>query len=76
LISGLDGNSGLASQLASYHAGYGDWRQLFRWLDEINAVKAEDVQRVAKEYFTPQNRTVGYLVKPPAPDEPAPKGGE
>jgi predicted Zn-dependent peptidase len=66
LISGLDSNSGLASQLASYHVGYGDWRQLFRWLDEINAVTAEDVQRVAREYFTPQNRTVGYLVKPPA----------
>jgi predicted Zn-dependent peptidase len=65
LIAGLDSNEGLASQLASYHVGYGDWRQLFRWLDEINAVTAADVQRVAKEYFTPQNRTVGYLVKPP-----------
>ncbi|MEX2299712.1 MAG: pitrilysin family protein [Bryobacterales bacterium] len=80
LIAGLDENSGLASQLASYHVGYGDWRQLFRWLDEINAVTAEDVQRVAKQYFTSQNRTVGYLVKPPAPDDPpsksaAPKSG-
>ena len=65
LISSLDSNSGLASRLASYHVGYGDWRQLFRWLDETNAVTAEDVQRVAKEYFTPQNRTVAYLVRPP-----------
>jgi predicted Zn-dependent peptidase len=73
LIAGLDSNSGLASQLASYHVGYGDWRQLFRWLDEINKVTAADVQRVAKQYFTPQNRTVAYLVKPPA-ESPAPKG--
>ena len=77
LIAGLDSNSGLASQLTSYHAGYGDWRQLFRWLDEINAVTAADVQRVAKEYFVPQNRTVGYLVKPPAADDSqTKKGGE
>jgi predicted Zn-dependent peptidase len=77
LIAGLDNNSGLASQLASYHSGYGDWRQLFRWLDEINAVTPADVQRVAKEYFTTRNRTVGYLVKPPAAgDSPAKKGGE
>jgi predicted Zn-dependent peptidase len=77
LIAGLDSNSGLASQLASYHSGYGDWRQLFRWLDEINAVTPADVQRVAKEYFTTRNRTVGYLVKPPAAgDSPAKKGGE
>jgi predicted Zn-dependent peptidase len=77
LIAGLDGNSGLASQLASYHSGYGDWRQLFRWLDEINAVTPADVQRVAKEYFTTRNRTVGYLVKPPvAGDSPAKKGEE
>lgn len=77
LIAGLDSNPGLASQLASYHAGYGDWRQLFRWLDEINAVTAADVQRVAKQYFTAQNRTVAYLVKPPAEEDgQGKKGGE
>ncbi len=75
LIAGLDDNSGLASQLASYQAGYGDWRQLFRWLDEINAVTAADVKRVAKQYFTPRTRTVAYLVKPPAEDEGQQKEG-
>ena len=64
LISALDSNSGLAYQLASYQAGYGDWRQLFRWLDEINKVTSEDVRRVARTYFKKENRTVAYLVEP------------
>jgi predicted Zn-dependent peptidase len=76
LISGLDGNPGLASQLAANHAGYGDWRQMFRWLDEINAVTAADVQRVAKEYFKPERRTVAHLVKPAANDSAKKKGAE
>jgi predicted Zn-dependent peptidase len=69
LISDLDNNAGLAQQLASYKASYGDWRQMFRWLDEINAVTADDVQRVARDYFQPQKRTVGYLVQPAAQAE-------
>ena len=64
LIGALDSNAGLARQLASNEAGYGDWRQLFRWLDEMNKVTAEDVQRVAREYFKKENRTVAYLVPP------------
>jgi predicted Zn-dependent peptidase len=76
LISSLDSNSGLASQLASNHVNYGDWRQLFHWLDEINAVTSEDVQRVAKEFFTPLNRTVGYLVPPPSDSKQGGKQGE
>jgi predicted Zn-dependent peptidase len=30
-------------------------------------VTAADVQRVAKQYFSPTNRTVGTLVRPPKP---------
>ena len=30
LIRGLDGNQGLAIQLGTYQARYGDWRELFR----------------------------------------------
>jgi predicted Zn-dependent peptidase len=73
LISQLDNNMGLASQLAENQAGYGDWRQMFRWLDEIQKVTTEDVQRVAKQYFRPEARTVAYLVKPA---EDAPQGGQ
>ncbi|UCF14917.1 MAG: insulinase family protein [Phycisphaerales bacterium] len=59
LIRQLASNSGLAAQLTFYHVVTGDWRNLFRQLDKIDKVTAEDIQRVAKEYFTIKNRTVG-----------------
>jgi len=38
------------------------WKLLEHYVDNIRAVTKEDVQRVAKEYFSPDNRTVGILV--------------
>jgi predicted Zn-dependent peptidase len=67
LIRQLDSNSGLAQLLASYSANYGDWRKLFTGIDEIDKVTADDVQRVARAYFTPENRTVAVSVMPAAP---------
>ena len=64
LIRELDSNSGLASQLTSYYNSYGDWRKLFTSLDEVNKVTADDVQRVARRYFVPENRTEALTVKP------------
>ncbi len=60
-INGLDSNMGLAMALASAQYDWGDWREMFRELDRINAVTAEDIQRVANKYFTKENRTVGML---------------
>ena len=64
LIRQLDSNAGLAQLLASNYANYGDWRKLFTGIDEIDKVTAQDVQRVAREYFTPQNRTIAVSVMP------------
>jgi predicted Zn-dependent peptidase len=64
LIQKLDSNSGLASELASYSAQYGDWRKLFTELDEYNHVTAEDVQRVAQKYLLESTRTVVYTYAP------------
>jgi predicted Zn-dependent peptidase len=61
LVNQLSSRQGMAVQLASYETAYGDWRHLFKELDLINAVTAEDIQRVAKEYLTGTNRTVGYI---------------
>src|SRR5262249_35729702 len=64
LIKQLDSNSGLANLLTTYSVAYGDWRKLFTSLDEINKVTADDVQRVAKQYFVADSRTVALTVQP------------
>jgi predicted Zn-dependent peptidase len=79
LIRQLDGNSGLASLLATYYANFGDWRKLFTQLDEYDKITPDDVQRVARELFTDQNKTVAFLKPPGAPqppNAPAPASGE
>lgn len=64
LIRKLDSNSGLASELCSYSANYGDWKRLFTELDEYDHVTADDVQRVARKYLIPATRTVAYTYAP------------
>jgi predicted Zn-dependent peptidase len=73
LIRQLDSNSGLASQLPVYEVMYGDWRVMFTGLKDIEKVTAEDVQRVAKQYFTDANRTVVHTVKQSADRQEASK---
>ena len=65
IIRQLDSNSGMAQELVDYYVNFGDWRKLFTQLDEINKVTADDVQRVAKQYFVVETRTVGYSTQPP-----------
>ena len=57
LLRGLGDNEGLAHQLAEYQTRYGDWRELFRQLDKINAVSKADIRRVANKIFIDGNRT-------------------
>ena len=64
LIRKLDNNAGLASELASYSANFGDWRKLFTELDDYEKVTAEDVQRVAQTYLIEKSRTVAYTFVP------------
>ncbi|WP_447600659.1 M16 family metallopeptidase [Nitrospira sp. Nam80] len=66
LVRSLRSNSGLASQLSFYQTVAGNWRYIVQARDRIAAVTADDVQRVAKQYLTRANRTVGVLVKKPA----------
>ncbi|NJO40681.1 MAG: insulinase family protein [Cyanobacteria bacterium CRU_2_1] len=62
LLQALASNQGMASLLPEYEAKTGSWRNLFEELKEIDAVTAEDVQRVAQELFQPQNLTIGKLL--------------
>jgi predicted Zn-dependent peptidase len=64
VIRQLDSNSGMASQLTYFHVNYGNWRKLVTGLEEINKVTEDDVQRIARQYFSANTRTVTYSVKP------------
>ncbi len=61
LLRSLDDNEGLASSLAIYQTLNGDWRELFRSVDKINAVTKADIRRVASQVFVSTNRTVGVI---------------
>ncbi|MDQ1292097.1 MAG: hypothetical protein QG615_1907 [Nitrospirota bacterium] len=63
LVRALRSNSGLASQLTLFQTVAGDWRHVLKSRDRIAAVTPADIQRVARQYFTKSNRTVGTLVK-------------
>ena len=47
------------SSSATYQARYGDWRELFREVDQIDKVTKADIRRVANATFVRANRTVG-----------------
>ncbi|MGB6166906.1 MAG: pitrilysin family protein [Geitlerinemataceae cyanobacterium] len=64
LLRSLDSNSGMASLLVEYQVKTGDWRNLFAQLQAIERVTAEDILRVSRETFTPENRTIGKLLPP------------
>jgi predicted Zn-dependent peptidase len=66
LVRSLDSNDGLAQDLAVYQTLYGDWRELFKSVDRIDAVTKADVRRVANQVFVPNNRTVGVIETVPA----------
>lgn len=62
VLRGMKSNLNLAQELADYQAVSGDWHSLFREIQEISAVKPEQVTAVAKKYLTKQNRTIGKVV--------------
>ncbi|MBP0017175.1 MAG: insulinase family protein [Cyanobacteria bacterium SBLK] len=63
ILYALDSNAGLAYSLVEYQAKTGNWRNLFEQLQKIEAVTADDILRVARATFTPENKTIGKLLK-------------
>ncbi|VTS06222.1 M16 family metallopeptidase [Tuwongella immobilis] len=62
LIENLTANtSSMAVQLSEW-AACGDWRLFFLHRDRVEKVTAADVNRVAAEYLTRSNRTVGQFI--------------
>jgi predicted Zn-dependent peptidase len=75
LLRGLDDNEGLASNLALFQARYGDWRELFHQVENLDKVSKSDIRRVANKTFVPTNRTVGIIETVAPPPGAAPNGG-
>ena len=74
LIRSLDNNQGLANQLGTFHARFGDWRELFQQVERIEKVTTADIRRVANEAFVPSRRTLAVIESTQAAKA-APKGG-
>lgn len=53
--------NGKSNNIGTYEVFFGDYRKMFEAPARYNQVTAADVQRVAKLYFSKQNRTVGVL---------------
>ena len=54
--------SGRANTIGTYEVFFGDYNKLFEAAKNYSAVTKEDVQRVARAYFGPNNRTVATLL--------------
>ena len=61
----------LLGQAESVGAG---WRKIDQFVEQIRAVTTKDIQRVARQYLTEDNRTVGTLIPlpPKQPETPSP----
>jgi zinc protease len=80
LLAGMEKTYNDPEQLALALSGsvaQGDWRLLYWQRDALEKISAADVNRVARQYFKPANRTIGEFIPvekpdraeiPPAPD--------
>jgi len=59
----MGSNGGLARNLTEYEAVAGSWRYLIDHRKKVAQVTPADVARVAKTYFTRENRTVGFITR-------------
>jgi predicted Zn-dependent peptidase len=77
LLRGLADNQGLANDLAQYQTRYGDWRELFLQLDNVDKVTKTDIRRVANKVFISSNRTEAWIETqaPPQNAQAAKDGG-
>lgn len=68
----LNSNMGILHQLI-WNTGEGDWREINNANPKLQAVTAEDVQRVANQYFSKANRSVATFTRKTTGPQPAAK---
>ena len=72
LIYSLKSNLGLAMSLTDYHTLFGDWRELFRYIQRFDRVTKADIRRIARQTFTASNRVVAQIETISPPTAPTP----
>jgi predicted Zn-dependent peptidase len=55
-------NAGTANELAQYRVLFGNWEELYGFVDKIGAVTAEQVKETLAKYFKTKNSTTVVLV--------------
>jgi predicted Zn-dependent peptidase len=65
LVNGLRTNHALASRIGREYSTFGRIRPLSERMAAIQAVTAEDVQRVAETYLVDAHRSVVHVIPPP-----------
>ncbi|MGH7428736.1 MAG: M16 family metallopeptidase [Candidatus Methylomirabilaceae bacterium] len=73
-IFGQDSNFRQAMLLGEAETVGAGWRHVEQFLERIQRVTAEDVERVARRYFVEEARTVGILIPTPPPPRSAAQG--
>jgi zinc protease len=72
MLRGLENNlsnpQAIATGALNTAIAQGDWRLMFLQHDRLDSVTPGEIVRVAKAYFKPSNRTVGYYIPDAAPD--------
>ncbi len=76
LVRSLGSNIGLAFTVGMYANLRGDWRAILTDMERSREVTPDDIMRVAEEYFTEENRTVGWLVETASEDDGEDTGDE
>ena len=64
LYSSLETIDGKSNTLGTYEMYFGDYNKMFSAPQSYESLTVEDIQQVAKKYFTKNNSTVGYLISP------------
>jgi predicted Zn-dependent peptidase len=62
-IKSLDSNSEIASTLSYYEVLLGDYKYFANYLNVIDQVSINDIQKAVKLYFNQENRTIAELNK-------------
>ncbi len=62
ILDQMKSNADMAALLTYADVVLGDWKLLFEQVEEIRAITADDVKRVANKYLIKKQRTIGEIV--------------